>query len=199
MNDNDPLAEPLHNIQDMRTIENGFALLGQMPNKFLEYQHGIGVQATERFVKEDQVRIVNQRRAYQHLLFHSLGIAGESLVHRRLQVEQPKKLPRLVRDDLFFQVVQTTGQLKKLKPSQAFIKAPAFGHISDPLLDRQGVFHQVKTVDRNSPTGWSKYAGQHLDRGALARTVGTQVTDDFPAPYLKGNIVYRHGVAVLLG
>src|SRR5207247_1717941 len=102
-------------------------------------------------------------------------------------------------DRLLVQVVEPTDQLKKLKAGQTFIESAAFGNVSDPLLDREGVLHHVQAVNQNPPVGRSQYPRQHLDRGAFARTVGTEITDDLPALDLEGDIVHGQGFAVLLG
>src|SRR5207247_10108721 len=79
--------------------------------------------------------------------------------------------------------------VKLAKAGQTFIESAPFGNVSDPLLDREGVLHHVQAVNQNPPAGRSQYPLQHLDRGAFARTVGTEVTDDLPAFDLAAGLV----------
>src|SRR5271165_697565 len=72
INDDDAVAYPLDHIQNVRAVNNGFALARQGLNQRLKTDSGIGIQSVERLIKEHDGRIVQQGGGDDYFAPHAL-------------------------------------------------------------------------------------------------------------------------------
>ena len=95
LRDHDSFAQDQHvganffdDLQHVRTIEDEFALLAERLHQILEDQRRGYVEAGERLVENEDLRIVHDRGDEQNALAHSLGIGSDAGVTAGMQREQ---------------------------------------------------------------------------------------------------------------
>ncbi len=80
VDDDNPRTHALDHLENVRAEQDGLPLRGQPPEQFLHDQRGVGIEAGERLVQEQDVRPVNQGGSQHHLLLHALRVFGDALV-----------------------------------------------------------------------------------------------------------------------
>ena len=76
----DARAHPLDHVEDVRAVEDRPALGGERGQQTLGQRGGIGVEAGQRLVEDDQQGIVQQGGSDQHFLPHAFGVGAEPLI-----------------------------------------------------------------------------------------------------------------------
>ena len=66
-------------------------------------------------------------------------------------------------------------------------------------LGLDGVGRDVYAVDRDRALGGREHAGEHVERGGLARSVGTQKAEDLSVTDLKREVLHREGLSAVVG
>ena len=92
--DHDPRAQLLDHVEAVRAEENHPAVGGEQREQRAEQQAGVDVEAGERLVEHEQIRIVHQRRGEQHALPHALRVRRHRAVAAVVQLEQRAAAPR---------------------------------------------------------------------------------------------------------
>ena len=105
-------------------------MCGELLQKIFEQPSGNGVQAGERFVEDQQPRIVQQGSRQQHSLLHAFGVKRDGRVAPALQVEKSEQLVGLVFDQVFGQVAQPADQLQILQRREVGIDMCFLGDVA---------------------------------------------------------------------
>ena len=81
--DADALGHPFGDFEDMRRHDRRCAPRAHaFQQHVLDLARGRGVEPGQRFIEDDQLRVVDQRAGQRHLLPHALGKALAALVQR---------------------------------------------------------------------------------------------------------------------
>ena len=89
--DADAVGHAFGHFQNMRGHDHGAAGAHAFLQQSLDVARGYGVEAGERFIQDDQPRVVHQRSGQRHLLAHALGKSLAALVQMRLQPERDQQ------------------------------------------------------------------------------------------------------------
>src|SRR5207237_986762 len=81
--DDDPLTDPLDHVEQVRAVDDGLALAREGRDQGLEAERGVGVEAVERLVEEDGLRVVEERGGDDDPLPHALRVPGQQLAAER--------------------------------------------------------------------------------------------------------------------
>ena len=73
------VAQPLHDLQDVRGQEHGAAAAHELGQEVLDLARRDGIDALERLVEEEQPRCRQQRHGQCQLLAHAVGVVGHQI------------------------------------------------------------------------------------------------------------------------
>src|SRR5690554_5564908 len=144
----DVLAEFLHGFHAVGGEDNSRPPIPQPQDLILDDVRVYGIETTERFIKNDQLGLVQDRHYELYLLSHPLGQLLYFLVPPipDLQSIEPKLQPLLaLRPGKSLE----PGQIEGLLPDPHALVQPAFfGQVSDMrnMLGDQGLPHEEKTA-----------------------------------------------------
>src|SRR3982074_2533974 len=80
IDDGEPGAHPLRDLQDVGREEHGLPLLAKVLEDVLHLTGTLRIEAHRGFVEEEHLWVVQQRGGQGHLLPHAAGVAGEEVV-----------------------------------------------------------------------------------------------------------------------
>ena len=167
----DPLGHPLGHVQDVRRQDHRPAARDMRVEQVLRQTRGLGVESGQRLVEDQQAGVADQRTGQHELLSHAAreGLATlRRMRHEAERVEQPGRFGACVRG---VHVPQRRDQLQVLDRRQLVVQHRFVGHVRDDplgLLRRPG---QVDAEDRDCAAVGREQAGDHPQRGGLARAV----------------------------
>src|SRR5260370_2782864 len=102
----------------MRAVENGLSPRAECMDEVLENEHRSYVEAGERFVQNEHIRIVHKRGDQEDTLAHTLGIRAQRNMPMRKQREKLEE-----RADFRFHSLCGHGP-NRSNPLQIFLTAP---------------------------------------------------------------------------
>src|SRR5262245_53526381 len=96
-NNADAVRHALGDLENMRRHDDSGAGSNALAQRVLDLTGGSGVEAGERFVKDDQPWIVHERARERHFLLHAAGKSFAAFMRVRLKAEPADQLagPRL--------------------------------------------------------------------------------------------------------
>lgn len=150
----------------------------------------IRIETVRRFIEHQHGRIVQQRLREPHPLFVSLREGLDCLLSHRIEVGKPDGAIDLAR--ACFRAAEAAGfgdEAKKLIHRHFTVGRGAFRQVADPSFDGDGVLGHVVAVDDGRAGRGLKEAGDHLHRGRLARSIGSEEPKDFTAFHGEGDAV----------
>src|SRR5438270_353031 len=106
VNNDDLRANPLDHFENMRDVQNNFAARGEFRNKVFKEQGGRDVEAGQRLVEDQNVRIVQQSGRNQNALLHAFRIRSQRRVPVEVKRKQFEQIAGLFVDDTFRQFAQ---------------------------------------------------------------------------------------------
>src|SRR5262249_2856207 len=74
MNDEETVADSFDDLENVGAVKNRLAILGERGDEILDHDLSVHVEASERFVQQDELRILPQPSADQDFLPHAFGI-----------------------------------------------------------------------------------------------------------------------------
>ena len=87
--DADALGHALGDFEDVGGHDDRAARRDALEQHVLHLPRGAGIEAGQRLVQDDQLRIVHERAGERHLLAHALGKAFAAFVGVRVSPSQP--------------------------------------------------------------------------------------------------------------
>ena len=178
--DPDAIGHALGDLQDMGRHDHGAPGPHTLPQHFLDDARRTGVEAGERLVQDDESRVMHQRARQRHFLPHAPGqalAAFPGVGHQAQPVEQaarPRRGDRGIdRPQPGYEV--EIFQRRQLLVDHRFVRDP--GH--DPP-GGDGIGQRVDAVDRDRSAIRAEQAGDHPQRGRLARAVGAEQRVELP-------------------
>ena len=178
----------------MRGQEHRSALIGQLPQETPDPQDAVGIQAIDRLVQHDRLRIGQQRRCDPEPLPHaqrerSRGFTGSVGQAHEIQQVIHSGRPDTHRGTQRQQVIACRAALVHRLCLQ---QRPQFGHGRGRVCVRPA-------VDKRLPGGGPVQTEDHPHRGGLARPVRPQKACDAARLDREADAVDRDDIAVLLG
>ena len=169
--DQDVRAQVLDHRQHVRADDDRGALRGALSQRPLEDANSLRVEAGERLVEQDRLRIVQVAAADGQLLPHAAReVAGRRVEFRgQLElVEQREGLGAGIGDS-----VDARVEREVLFDGQVGKQRRIVGHEGESRLGRDRVGVDVEAGDRQPPAAGRNDAGQRPHRGRLAGAVGS--------------------------
>src|SRR5215217_6377572 len=80
MKDDDPCAQFLDHLEDVRTVQNGLPPLGEYSNEMPQHECGGDIEAGIGFIEDQNTWVVQQRGDDQNFLLHTFRVRTDVLV-----------------------------------------------------------------------------------------------------------------------
>jgi hypothetical protein len=135
---------------------------------------------------------VEQRSYEENFLAHPFGIPGQGGVTVFPETNEPEKLVHFWFEGAARQSAEAPDKLEMFVSAEMRIEMRLFGHVADAALKgfaSFGIFVDVAAVKRDFAGCRLKEANDHLDRGALAGAVGTEIAERFAAMNHEADMV----------
>ena len=196
--DQDRGADLFNDLKDVGTIKDDFPLAGQGAQQGAQHQPAGHVQAGERLVQDEDIRVVQQGGGEQNLLAHALRIRGERRMAVIPERECPKEFVHLRFQNAARHAAKPAHQLQILPAAKMRVEVSLLGHVADAPLERGEILVHASSAVEDLAIRRLDEPGQHFDRGAFSGSVGTQVPEDFARLNGKADLADGCGVAVIL-
>src|SRR6266545_2635032 len=185
------VAEPLHHVEHVGGEEEGHPLGGHAPQEVRHHPARHGVDPVERLVQEEHPRVVDEGRGQGQLLLHPLREVGDQLAPVVGQAEELEELDRAPSGLRPRQPVHPPRELQVLLAGEPLVERELLGQDPDHALHPQQVLAEPHPLDHRVARGGPQQAGQHLDRGALARSVRAQEAEEAAAGHPEREVIDR--------
>src|SRR5215475_2609806 len=119
----------------MGNIEDDFASRSELRNQVLQQQRGGNIEARQRLIENQNVRIVQERRRNQDALFHAFRIRSQRSVPVEIKRKQLQQIRRLVGNQPLRQLPQPSHQLQVFHTAERGIDMRFFGNVSEEPLE----------------------------------------------------------------
>src|SRR6185436_6689720 len=114
VNNDDFRADPLDHLQDVGDVQDDLSARSEFRNQMFEQQRGGDIEAGQRLVKNQDVRIVKQRRGNQNSLLHALRVRRQRRMPMQMQRKQLQEIRRLFVHNALGKLTQTPHELQIL-------------------------------------------------------------------------------------
>src|SRR5438270_6106223 len=199
VDDGQPGAHPLGDFEDVSGKEDSLPLTAEVLQDVFHLSGALRIEADGRLIKEEDLRVVQQRRRQRDFLPHAARIAREEVVAALPEIEQvqQRRDPAIAKPAL--NMVEIAGEFEELAGAELVVEGGGVRHVADQRL---GFLRLGRNVDPGHPgvaAARSQQAHEHLDGGCLAGPVGTEEAEQLPGAHLQVQVLYRREAAVALG
>ena len=196
--DQDGGTDLFDHLEHVGTVQDDFAAAGKRAQQSAQHERGGDVQAGEGLVEDEDFGIVQQRGGEENLLAHALGVRREGRVAVVPESEGAEEFVHLGIEDAARHAAKPAHQLEILAAGEVRVEVGLLRHVADaPLEGGEVLIHAAAAVE-DLAFGRLDQAGQHLHRGALAGSVGSEVAEDFAGPTVKLTCADGGRVVVIL-
>ena len=123
------------------------------------------------------------------LFLHAVGEIGDEFLWLVGEVHEVEELVGALVGGIAFEAVHASDEAKIFRRSEAAEEGEAFGKDADLTFDVEGVGGEVDAEEVDAAGGGSKEAGEHLDGGGFAGTVGAEESKELTGGDVEGDIV----------
>jgi lysophospholipase L1-like esterase len=191
VDDNDPITHPLHDIEDVGTVDDGFAFARQCLDQRLETHRGVCIQSVERFVKENNWRVMQQRRRDHDFPPHTFGICPQELVSERgkTEIEKADELLDSNKRSLLRNFVKSSHHFEVLESRERLKHRTRFGNKADVPFYIDHLLSKIKTGNGCCPAGGLEHSCQHFQCGGFTSTIWPKEPDNLSRGNVQGERV----------
>src|ERR1700687_4381561 len=199
VDDGEPRAHPLRDLQDVGGEEDGLALLAEVLQDVFHLAGTLWIEPHGGLVEEEHLRVMEQGSGQGQLLPHAAGVAGEEVVAALVQIEefQQRLDPAIAKASL--DVIEVAGKLQELSGAELVVEGRGIRHVPNAGLRPLRLRHDVDARYPGRAARRPEQADQHLDRGRLAGAVGPQEAEELPWSHLQVQVLHGRQAAVALG
>ncbi len=178
-------------VEVRRGHDNGRPPGGEIVEEAPEVAPGHGIDARRGLVEQQHARRVHERAGERELLLHAPGeLAGEAIAEAR-QARGLEQAPRLLRACGPSDAEHVRVKVDVLVDGEVLVEPEALRHVADVALDALGVAHDVEARDGRRAAVGPEDAGEHAQRGGLARAVWPDEAEDLARPGDEAQAVDR--------
>ena len=183
VDDGDTATEGLCLLNVMRCQENGHTALCNIVNDVPDMPSNLRIECHGRLIEKKELRAMNERTSDQQTSFHSAGKPAHSIIAHLVQRHLREKFLNAGRSLGTFHVIQACMQFQIVPHAQLLIKIYMLRHNTDHFLGCPLICTNITSVDADCSARWMRLHRKHADDRRLTRTIGSEQTKDFTAPY----------------
>src|SRR5690349_20084871 len=188
----DVVANLFRDFHLVRRKDDRLARTFEIEHDFFQQLDVDGIESGERFIQNQQVRIVQHRRDELDLLLHALRKLHGSLVFPFGQLHAREPLVDLRFDGSAAHVLEFREEAQLVRNPHAPVKTAFFGQVADAILNR-GIDRAAKESDR-AGVG-SGDVDDHANGRRLAGAVRTEQAEDAARAHGHAEFLYRRKIA----
>ena len=129
------------------------------------------IEADHRLINHEHFRIVQQRAADHEPLPRAVAEIFRQLVAVVVEVEAIEERLHPLLDDARLHPEDVADELHEFDRGELVVSVGKVGHVGETRLGFLGIFLNIESCDRCAAGARLQQAGEHLDRGGLARAV----------------------------
>ena len=183
-----------HLGQQVRGHEHRPTLRGQALHERADPEDALRVEAVDRLVEQQDLRVAEQRAGQAEPLLHPEGELARRLTGDRAEADQVEDLVDPLAGDLV-----RCGHPAQVRPGRAVRVDPVGVEQGTDLAQRLLELVVALAVDQHAAAGGVVQTEDHPHGGRLAGPVGAQEAGDDTRVHLERQLVHRDGVAEFLG
>jgi len=145
--------------------ENDFAAGSEFLDEAAENEGGADVEAGERFVEQNKVRIVEEGGADEDLLAHALGVAGDGGVAVVVEAEDAQHTVDASRGFFCGELAELRDHREVFDGREVVVEVGLFGDVAHAALVGDEVVVDELAVEEDVARGAVDEAGDHFHRG----------------------------------
>ena len=188
--DDDAAADLLNDLENVRDVEDGFALGSQDFEKVFEETGGDDVETGKRLIENEKFRVVEKRRRDEDALAHALGVRGDGRVFPRLEVQETEQAFGFLLKDRFVETTQAADELEVFKTGEVRVEVRFFRDVAEDAAKGDHIVVNVAAVKENAAVIGTQQAGNDFDCSGFAGAVGAEETDDLAGRDLEADILH---------
>ena len=150
----DARAHLLDDVDEVRRVEDGAALLGQAPHHLLDVRHRLHVQAVERLVEHQHLGVVEQGGDPADLLLRALGEDAHRLVLVRLQAERAQLLAHALLDARLGEPVEAADEGQVFGGRELLEERARLRHVAQARLHLQRLLEHAAAAHQRVARRW---------------------------------------------
>jgi hypothetical protein len=178
VDDGDVRAEALDDFKHVRGEEDGGAAGDHALQHVLEGVGGDGIDAFEGLVEEEELGAVDDGGGEGELLAHAVGVVGDELLGFVGEAHELEEFGGALGGGGFIQAIHAADEGEVLAGGEFAEEGHAFGDDADVTFHFDGVVEEILTEDLNGAGGGGEQAGEHLDGGGFAGSVGAEEAEE---------------------
>src|SRR5437762_39800 len=199
LDDRDLVAHRFGDFEGVRAHQYGAAATNELPENVLEQSRRFGVQPNHRLVDDDAFGAVNEGARDDQLLPHAMAVSLDQLVLPARQLEHLEELGDAALDDVAFLSIQSRHETQELGAGEFVVHERSIRNKSEPHLGGERVDVHVVAAEEHAALRRPQNAGDHPQRGRLARAVGAEASVQHTAGDVEADVVDGDEAAVELG
>src|SRR6266478_7406126 len=177
VNDDDPIAKALSFLHVVGGIDQRLAALLECFEVVEDGVTALRVHAYGWLIKQQDLRIVQQRRGEVETAFHP-ATERTYLVFRPIsQADQIKRFHNCAFEDRTMQVIERAQKIKVVESSQFVIERDVLWNQPDLALDGIGIATQRTAIDENLPGVGREQSRDHRNGGSFSSAIRSEQTD----------------------
>ena len=185
-------------MQDVGGEHHG-VVLAQAGDQLADLDDLLGIKADSRLIHDDDLGVAHQRLRHAHALLVALGeVADQAMAHIG-DLDQVVKIIQMRFLALAAHFLDFADELQVFFYRHIHIQRRQLRQVADAAFGLARLLQDIHSVDQDLSLAGGNIAGNHVHRGALARTVAPQETQNFALVDRKGNIVDRAFGTVTFG
>jgi hypothetical protein len=115
------------------------------------------------------------------------------------EADEAQEFVHLGFQDAARKAAQAAGELEVLAPAEVRIEVGFLGDIAEAALKALQVAADILAVEEHASAGGFQQSGEHLDGGAFAGTVGTEIAQDLTGTDGEADTIHSRGTDEGLG
>ena len=169
--DADAVGHALGDFKNVRGHDDGAAGAHAFAQDAFDLARGAGVEPGQRFVENDQPRLVNERAGQRHFLPHALGETFAAFLRMRRELEPVQKLLRARLGKRRREAPQSGDEFEILSRRELVVDHRLIGNPRHQPLRRNRIGERVDAGDADAAGVGPQQAGDHAQGRGLAGAV----------------------------
>ena|ERR1044071_4820934 len=171
-------AQFFHDLQHVRGEENGRAASDALLECVTQDARGDSIDALERLVQKQQVRVGKQRSGQGEFLLHPMRELEGELFLLACEIHHREQFVATLADGSRWQKIHATDESEIFAGGEVVEERKILRHHANPAFDLKSL-SRVAEILAEKPDGAAsgrEQAGEHLDGGGFAGAVGAEET-----------------------
>src|SRR5258708_5422727 len=183
----------------MRRHEHRHAAAGQLEQQIPQLAAGHGIDPSRRLIKEENARLVHERRGERQALLPSARKRASDTVSVRRDVREVDGPFDPLVSLSAFEPVDRAEELQVLLHGQVAVEREGLRDIADVLPHLFAFALDVEAIDRRVPGRRLQEAAEYADECRLAGSVRAKEAEDLAPRHLQRHLAERAELAEVFG